>query len=186
MDLIKGSRCLFKPEDCHFPAVSGIHRKLSIHVLSGSLNSSGSWYSWEGTFGQEIWKRLSLSKRGNSTYLPASLRANLRCQRRDANNTTVKISSPSLVSIDQWCSNLWCPLESSGSLKNFQMPGPPYREPHLICLGWGLGIEFFFKSHQVITLCSPLLYTGHSFTQHTSIKHLLFIRCSAGYVRKPL
>ena len=42
MDLIKGSRCLFTPEDCHFPAVSGIHRKLSIHVLSGSLNSSGS------------------------------------------------------------------------------------------------------------------------------------------------
>ena len=68
-------------------------------------------------------------------HLPPSLRANLRCQRRDANNTMVKISSPSLVSIDQWCSNLRCPLESSGSLKNFQMPGPPYREPHLICLG---------------------------------------------------
>ena len=29
VDLVKGSRCLFKSENFHFPAVSGIHRKLS-------------------------------------------------------------------------------------------------------------------------------------------------------------
>lgn len=134
MDLIKGSRCLFKPEDCHFPAVSGIHRKLYPCAVWVSQQLRQLIFLrrniWAGNMNEPF-----LVKKRKLPYLPASLRANLRCQRRDANNTTVKISSPSLVSIDQWCSNLRCPLESSGSLKNFQMPGPPYREPHLICLG---------------------------------------------------